>query len=391
MIKNLVFHIGDPKTGSSSIQKTLQSRAWSCDSVSVAPQKELNASALANSLNPQRNPKIYEKAFTKKAQWAAENDADLGIISAEFFAAVKPEALVAALQEYLPAYADSARVVAYVRPHASRFVSSYAQRVKTGTFTGGFKAFIEDRGNLKIFNYHKRFSKWHKVFGDRFVLRPFVREELRDQDVTADFLHVALRGAAFSLTPIKAANEAMTLEETAGMRVVQAVLVERKVPDYLRLSIGGAMGRELAGIPGRSRNKLALNRKNAQTILTSYLEDARRMDAEFFDGTPMEQALVDTLNKAKRSVLPVRTGAYFKQKSIQQMQGLAGELAGLVNDKPHAWRRDYRLGTGQLLHEDVAPLDEGQQENAAAVWAILRQISQILARGNADRDDGQKA
>jgi len=380
MIKDIVFHIGDPKTGSSSIQKALQSRSWTCDSISIAPQKELNASALANSLKPGRGPKKYEREFAKKAQWAGETDADLGIISAEFFSSAKPRALADALEEYLPAYAQTARVVAYVRPHASRIVSSYAQRVKTGTFTDSFEELLGQKTVHQKLVYAPRFGRWQKAFGDRFVLRAFIREELRDQDVTADFFHVALRGAPFSLKQARASNETLMLEEIAGMRVVQSVLNDREVAAFLRLSIGGAIGRELAGISGRTGNKLALNRQQAEQVLTNCRADAQKLDARFFEGGPMERALVETVDRASSSIPSVSASAYFGPDRIDDLRRLAKDLAKLVKARRRAWRKTYRLRIGQAQEDDSAPLNKPQQKNADAAWAILGQIAQILAK-----------
>jgi hypothetical protein len=380
MIKDIIFHIGDPKTGSSSIQKALHSRAWTCDSVSIAPQRELNASALANSINPRRNPKKYAREFSKKAQWAADTDADLGVISAEFFSSVKPPALVKALEKYLSAYAQTARVVAYVRPHASRIVSNYSQHVKVGAFIGGFREFLDLPEVRSKLVYTPRFECWQKVFADRFTLRAFIQEELKDHDVTTDFFHVALSGVPFLLERAGASNEAMMLEEVAGMRVVQSVLKKRRIPAFLRMPIGAAIGCELAALEGRSGNRLALNREQAKKILTHYRTDAQGLDARFFEGGPMERALVEASDRAAASVPPVRADAYFLKDAIEHLRGLARDLAKLVKAKPFVWRESYQLRTGQVHKDDVRALNESQQENIAAVWAILEQIVQTLAK-----------
>ncbi|PCH75598.1 MAG: hypothetical protein COC12_00190 [Rhodobacteraceae bacterium] len=355
--------------------------------MTIAPQKELNASALANSLNPRRgrnsDPKQSEKAFGEKAKWAAGTDADLGIISAEFFSAVNPQALVKALEEHLPDYTETTRIIAYVRPHFQRVLSGYAQQVKAGAFSGGIRKFLNLELSSRTFLYTPRFTRWQQAFGDRFILRPLVREELQNQDVTADFFNLALRGVPFSLGQTEVANETLTLEEIAGMRVVQSVLKKRKVASFLRLSVGGAIGRDLAQISGRSGNKLALNSTQAAKVLAYYRADAMALDAQFFDGTPMEQALVGAAGMAAHTVPLVSASAYFQPETIEQLQRLSVKLAKLLKGKPHAWRRSYQLRIGQAHEGDFDPPDKAHRENAAAAWDILGRVEQILVTGRA--------
>lgn len=381
MIKNLVFHIGDPKNGSSSIQRALQTRAWKCDSISVAPQKELNASALANSLIPARSPKKYEAQFTRKKKWVEKTDADLGIISAEFFSGAEPEALLAALQEFMPAQADGARIIAYVRPHAGRALSGYAQRVKTGAFKGTLTRFVKTLEGRTILNYHARFDKWQSVFGDRFTLRPFIREQMRDGDVTADFFHEALQGAEFTLRSPEKTNESLSLAEIAAMRVVQTQWMEADVPKFLRLSLGAAIGRELGGFDGRSKTKLQLDRVNAARIRELYREDAAQLDAQFFDEPLMERALIQAVEEAVPEVQSLEATDYFNPATIDEMGRIAGEITTLVKDMPHAWRQDYHVKKGQVTGEDIKKISRKRQKNATEVWGLLQQMAQAMAKG----------
>lgn len=382
MIRNLVFHIGDPKNGSSSIQKAMQMRLCHCDTLTIVPQEELNASALANSLIQKRSPQKYDREFGRKRQWAQENDADLGLISAEFFSGAKPRALMRALEEYLPEHAGTARIVAYVRPHASRLLSSYAQRVKTGTYTGNLSSFVNQGRKLPKFHYFPRFEKWHKVFGDRFTLRPFVREEMLNGDVVADFFDVALQGAEFTLEPMRNANESLTLEEIAAMRLVQSVLIEQQVPDFLRLSIGGAIGRELGQAPTRSEKKLRLNRPSAQKVADLYMDDARKLDATFFAGNPMEQALTQAVETASPSFQWVSTDKHFSPEEMDRLRAFASEMARLVNDKPQAWRKSYQAQIGQISQDKADAMPADRIRNAEATWAALRGIVRIMVRAD---------
>lgn len=380
MIKNLVFHIGDPKNGSSSIQRALQTRAWQCDTVSVAPQKELNASALANSLIPARSPGKYQAQFSKKKKWVENTDADLGIISAEFFSGAEPEALLAALHEFMPVQADAARIIAYVRPHAGRALSGYAQRVKTGAYKGTLTKFVKTLEGRTILNYHARFDKWQKVFGDRFTLRPFVREQMRDGDVVSDFFHEALQGETFTLVTPETSNESLSLAEIAAMRVVQTQWMGAEVPKFLRLSLGAAIGRELGAFPDRSKTKLQLDRMNAARIRDLYREDAAQLDAQFFAEPLMERALIRAIEEAPPEIQSLDAAEYYDPADIERMGQISGEITVLVKEMPHAWRQDYHVKKGQVTGDDIKKVSRKRQKNATQVWELLQQMADVLAR-----------
>lgn len=381
MIRELVIHIGDPKNGSTSIQKAMQAGACRCETATLAVQPELNASALANSLNPDRgNPERRTKArprlFGEKARWAQENDADLGIISAEFFSSVDPGALQAALQEFLPDHAASARIIAYVRPHAGRALSGYAQRVKTGAFKGPLDKFVAHLAQAPALYYTPRFAPWQEVFGARFTLRPFIREELRDQDVVSDFFDQALQGAPFALEDVPSTNESLALEELAALRQIQSRFMQLEVPRFLRLSLGAAIGQALAQQPGRYRGKLKLDRANAERLQAAFAADARALDAQFFGRPLMAQALEQAVETAAAQAQTVSAEAYYPPEQLAQLDRLAKEAAALVKDRPQAWRHEYQRRNGQRLDRlEDQPDSAARRKNAEQVWAVLEETA----------------
>lgn len=236
------------------------------------------------------------------------------------------------------------------------------------------------------------------MFGDRFTLRPFIREAMQGQDVVTDFFHTVLQGAPFTLSPMAQTNEALSLDELAGMRVVQSVLIERDVPRFLRLSLGGAIASGLAAIPGRSRRRLQLDRASAAIVRAGFRKDAEALDAEFFPDGLMVQAVDAALSGTLDAAPSLEPDSYFSTAAQRDLRQLAGQVADLVDKEPHAWRDTYLRRIGQFgygerqawarpnagglgkLSATVLP----KRRNAAAVWDTLDRLCLVLAAGRSD-------
>lgn len=385
MIKTLVFHIGDPKNGSSSIQQAMQMRACHVEGISYVCQEELNASAMAYAIDPKRRAekeqgkKRRKLLFTQKAEWAQAHDADLGLISAEFFSAAPPKALIKALEDFMPQYTETARAVAYVRPHAGRALSGYAQRVKTGTELGTLDESIEGQKERRMLKYAPRFQRWNNKFGDRFTLRPFLRSEMRDGDVVSDFFATVLGDIPFTLDEIPSTNESLSLEEVAAMRRVQGRLVADEVPEFMRLSLGGYIGRALAGTPGRYRTKMALSRAHAEALKALFWEDATQLDQMFFGRPLMSVALEDAVDTGLAQGQSLEPLDYYPEARLQRMEEIAGEIAALVKAEPRGWRLEYQRRIGQRLDRiEDQKNPEALKENADRVWALLDDLIEEL-------------
>ena len=380
MIENLVFHIGDPKNGSSSIQTAMQMGACHPEGLRIVSQPELNASAMANALNPNRlkpgrRERQRREEFGRKAEWVWNQDADLGIISAEFFSAASPKALREALAEFMPDHAETARMVAYVRPHGSRALSGYAQGVKSGARVDNMDMAMEELISRKILYYTPRFRRWRRVFGDRFILRPFLRSEMQGGDVVRDFFHTALEGAPFALDPLPSSNETLSLEEVAAMRRIQGQMIAAEVPEFIRLSLGGAIGRALAARPRRFRTKLVLDRANAERLRAIFVEDAQALDRAFFGRPLMATELDAAVEAAAPAAKSLEPEDYYSAVGLQRMERISGEIAELVKARPRAWRHEYQRRIGQRL-DRIEDQKEAKalRKNADRVWALLEEL-----------------
>ncbi|WP_083097450.1 hypothetical protein [Pseudophaeobacter leonis] len=103
MIKELIVHLGDTKTGSTSIQKALVNGAYDVPGKEILYPTGNHHIALAKTLTQERRFKQREARFKRVGQALRDSDADYGIISAEHFQFVDPEVFAESLKKYWPA------------------------------------------------------------------------------------------------------------------------------------------------------------------------------------------------------------------------------------------------------------------------------------------------
>ena len=77
--------------------------------------------------------------------------------------------------------------------------------------------------------------------------------------------------------------------------------------------------------------RLALHKSLAREIQADYLEDARTMDRDFFDGAPlMEQELAKSVHKALPEPQNTDPGSYFPTGTQRGLAALSELTAGMM-------------------------------------------------------------
>lgn len=377
MINELLVHTGDPKTGTSSIQAVLNARAWRCSTANLVPQQHLNNAPLANALRAEADPAFVQEQFGGIRDWFDQEANGIGVVSTEFLARRSPHQLRNVLSTYFPGL--PIRTISYVRPHASRTLSAYGQRLKTGTFDGSLSEFCRYITTVPTLYYAKRFPAWRSVFGNDMILRPFVRSALRDGDAVSDFFHHALRGAPFELLPIETVNESLSVSELSGLRLVQQVWRDQELTNHHRLALGGALQRKLSTQEVRSHEKPKLDRVNATQLLKAFQEDAKTIDAQFFGRPILEEEFLSSHENASDEEQDFSPAAHFDMKQQAQLQKTAQRIGNLIQKMPKAWRQDYQVFVSQRDPQSLADRSRAQEQNAKAVWEALEEITSILA------------
>ncbi len=335
MVKEIVFHLGDCKTGTTSIQSMLATGAWKSDLGDIVYPARVNHIPLAKTLTETREMQFETKRFTKIRQAFDASNADYGVISAEHFEFVDPARLHAAIQRHLPAYAGRIRLLAYVRPHADRLVSTFAERTKKGMFHQPLAAMHEKLVKDRLLFYTPRFEKWRALFGEAFTLRPFVRDRLYQGDVVQDFLHHLLGSEAFDITRPTGHNESLSVEDIAMLRAIHRhIHQDTKTHKLQQQALGWYMSEFLAAIPDKGSTKPALHKALATRLTETYAADAAALDAMFFDATPMSDALAAAPGKAVEQAQSFRAVDHYDAGQLRQFKAWAQLLLRMMKADP---------------------------------------------------------
>lgn len=343
--KTLIFHIGDHKTGSTSIQIAFAKNSVKLQGHSIFYPAKLARNALGEqclAYGKAQTPKERRQAgrpIAKLAERIRASQADFVLISAETFEKVPAALLREVVDTFFVGTADDIRVFGYVRPHSARLISSFAERTKAGvpkTLTLNLEDFTKHCKNANEFNYLPRFTAWRESFGDAFTLRPMIRDRLFNGSVVDDFAHHAFGGIPFTITGSSQANESLCLEDLMRLKALQISL---KAPKNLRLKIGWEFSRLTGQLPPPPvRTKLQLNRSLAEDIRDFYLADARDMDRDFFDGEPlMENELIASVEKAPIEAQSTDPADHLSPSELHGLEIMSKMVAGLLEHENVDW------------------------------------------------------
>ena len=377
--KSLVLHIGDPKTGTTSIQEVLLRKLFATPGLTVDSPAQLNSFPLANVLCDPKQAAMRDARFGAMAGWLENSTADVAIVSAEQFFRVNPLKLQDTLTELVPEYAGTVRVLAYVRPHASRMVSAFLQRTRSGLFKGNLNTLFEQTRKENLLTYAPRFDAWRQVFGDRFTLRPMIRDELFQADVVSDFFQTVLQGRPFKLPTQAEANTSLPLEFLAGLREVQIVLRRNNIGPGTRNLVGDQIGRTLLEKWPNFGTKLQLTEAVYDRLKKHCADDAAALDAAFFDRPIMSKALDEARHDTVATGQALPAKAYFTADSITELRSAALKLVTMFTNRPTAWPLHFERKIGQRpALADGKPLPPPIRAHIEKVNGVLTEIADLI-------------
>lgn len=360
MRRKLVFHIGHHKTGSTTIQD-----AFATGRVRLASGRILYPGRMAHNYLS-RHFETY--ATTGKAlkgsaafpglptlsEMMRREDYDFAVISGEEFEGADPGKVRKVLERFMLPHVTDHVILCYVRPHAARLLSSFAENLKLGLFADTPEAFFRKVLKTGRFHYARRLPPWERVFDGHFRLRPMIRAELAGGSVLQDFVETAFGTDNPAITDAGApANESLCIEDLLLVRLVQDALAKRD--RRLRHAMGWQIAPALAAVarPNGAGTRLALHKSLAAQIRTSYLNDAREMDARFFSGRPvLAEALDRAVDEAVAVAQSLDPRDYFGAETLRIVSVLAAQIDQLLDHEKGPWpaylleRRIARLHAG---------------------------------------------
>jgi hypothetical protein len=298
----LVLHAGDCKSGSTAIQSVLQLGSWRYTGdtpptllyAKGGRRDGLNHHRLSDSLHMEQAQSYRDQAWGRLGAEFAAATQDLVVVSSERFEFAPPQAVADAIDRFLPGARADMQVVIYVRPHAARLQSGYAQNIRQGLFTGDLAGFLESAEAERRFHYADRLSAWKSVFGDALTVRPMVRADLTGGCVVQDFL--TLCAADTGAVPLveKIPNENKSLN-AAGLALIRelhgALRVRNPAQDPARAAILQRLCTQLEALPAFGEGRTGLPMDLRPKLRDAFAEDAARCDREMFGGRVLAPAL----------------------------------------------------------------------------------------------------
>ncbi|WP_432257143.1 hypothetical protein [Limimaricola sp. AA108-03] len=394
MVGEIVFHLGDCKTGTTSIQRTLASASVASPHRTLIYPAQANHIPLASSLHRSQEAKFADKRFAELARKLKKSRADTAVVSAEAFEFVDPRALDKMIDRHLSPWKGRMRFISYVRPHADRLVSAFAERTKQGGHIGDMDTLFERFLEKKFLHFAPRFQSWRDTFGEAYTLRPMVRSRLRDGDVVTDFLDFVFEGQDFTFDPVPLANESLTLSDLAALRKIHTVLREETKSNLAirnaRHTFGWNMAILLSALPRpENAEKPRLHADLAHRVVEAYCEDAAIVDRDFFGqdsaSGPLSRALASAPARATDTPQPIAPEAYFDAPSLRMLQGTGEMFARMIQYDPETMVKGMRpqalqsagrkkAGKGKRGH------DKGPRSKVKAIGKPASTMSQLAHR-----------
>ncbi|MEM7270093.1 MAG: hypothetical protein AAF401_12695 [Pseudomonadota bacterium] len=294
----LLLHIGDHKTGTSSIQQTL---AALDDPTILYPETGRAAGFGHQNLaweigeDPRFDP--------DKGDWAtlgaeiACSDAETVVVSTEALEFKQADRALAHIRARLRGTIDAIEVALYLRPHAARIRSSFAERLKRGHGPFETRAYLDWAINSGRFHYAPRLKAWARAAGAKALkVRPFHHTRLKGGDVVTDFFAAHLNRSC----PISrvAANPSPSAPALRMLQIYGAALTKAggRHLSKRRSSAVAQMAHSAFG-PDQPRADWSL--LEAEDIAEAFANDARHTDAAISSDGLFSAALAETVERAR--------------------------------------------------------------------------------------------
>lgn len=343
--RKLILHIGHPKTATTTIQNALTLGELRVgDKVILYPGK-MSQNYLRSQI--QRYAETGEAAagsaespgLRRLSKIMAVGGYDYAVLSAETFEGLDPRSVKKALDDFLLPHVTDLSVICYLRPHAGRILSSFAERVKLGSFDGTLHDFYKKSLEDRRFFYAAKMAPWVNCFGSHMRIRPFVRGELADGSIVKDFGLTAFgTDAPVVVGEMASANESLCVEDLMLLRLMQQHFRERG--KLLRHRLGWEFALRLVAAERKERaaTKLSVDHALAERIRRDYRADAQETDAAFFGGRPIMMTELDrAVDEALPQAQPFDPEYYHSPETLRFVKVVAETIDGMLDNTSGNW------------------------------------------------------
>ncbi|WP_156824289.1 hypothetical protein [Salinimonas chungwhensis] len=286
-MKQVLLHIGTGKTGSSSIQKTLSRNRDLLNKMNISYPRyghPTNHEELNIPIKGDKGPRAIRERFKRDSENFEEYRQRLlrefiqhignnsnSIISAEHLYTLKPERIAFLKQQFSACGVDRVKVILYLREPVSLYKSQLQQKLKASSQT-------ITPGTWK-YRFVSVVERWMNSFKDVEV-REFNREQLHNQDVVDDFLHIASQffdhAQLLNIKRTKAANESYSLEEMYLLQQFRKTLFSDHEDVFMPAS--GALMRNFSVLASRdSLTQATLKDDVAENIRYKTTEEVKKL------------------------------------------------------------------------------------------------------------------
>ena len=346
--RTLLLHIGDQKAGSTTIQTAFAGGQIDFDRHSVLYPGQVSHNYLSNHVAAfARNGKFLASLpgrpnLEKLAERFRSGAHDFVFLSGEQFEGMDPDVVHDVVTRLFAASFDEIRVICYLRPHAPRIVSSYAEAIKIGNHHGTLDEFHQKTLARGRFCYAQRLQKWQARFGAGLIVRPLIPDLLHNRSVLDDLIRSGMGPIPFRVRQETRANESAGIEDLMLLKLLQSRLDASDAGPHQM--IGRTVARLLEQAPRPSgRTKIRLHAALARDIARAYLEDARAVDAAFMDGQPLfETALGTAVETAAPEAQSFEPETYLSADERRNIAILADTIATMLQKGDEPWPVFFR-------------------------------------------------
>lgn len=375
--RKLIFHIGHHKTGTTSIQNAFARKEIVLEEGNILyPARtshnylpaHVEAYAHDGTVLPGTPARPGLQAIAERLQ---TEPFDFAVISGEQFEGVVPRDVHKALHDHWLEHVTDYSVICYLRPHAARIMSSFAELVKLGNFSGTPEEFFDKTLANQRFFFFPKLSGWDDQFEGHFKLRPMIRSELVGGSLLQDFVETAFGpDARVRIDAQSAANESLCLEDLLVLKLVQRCLKPRD--RKLRAAMGWEMAMAFAAKAreGGTGTKVLIHKALAERIRTTYLDDAQAIETRFFGGKPLLRTELDrAVDEALPEAQSFEPADHFSPDALRGFSLLGEQINRLLDHDSGSWseflsERRYKLFLGEDPSVPSAKVGRPKREGA---------------------------